>query len=159
MLNLTDKNKNMQYKVPQDVQREDTIVGPITLKQLIILAVGGGLAYAIYIQLSAIYFAQIWLPPVLIISAITLAIAFLKVHDLPFYEFLMNLIEYNLLGRKRIWIQGSGKPFIPPYEKEKKEEKSKKEIKKKEPKNISELSAVLDSHGEIKNNKEKNGTS
>ena len=42
----------MQYKVPQDVQREDTIIGPLTLKQLGILGVGGGIAYGIYISLG-----------------------------------------------------------------------------------------------------------
>lgn len=153
MIELTDKNKNMQYKVPQDVQREDTIIGPLTLKQMIILAIGGGIAYALYIQLSSIYFAQIWLPPVIIVSAITLAFAFLKIHDLPFYEYLMHFIEYNLLGRKRVWIQGSGNPFVPPYQKDKKEEKEKKAFKKKETKSIAELSAVLDTHGETDINK------
>lgn len=31
----------MQYKIPQNVQIEDKIVGPLTLKQLIICGVGG----------------------------------------------------------------------------------------------------------------------
>ncbi len=152
MIELTDKNKNMQYKVPQDVQREDTIIGPLTLKQMIIIAVGGGIAYALYIQLSAIYFMQIWLPPVVIVSAITLAVAFLKIHNLPFYEFIMHFIEYNLLGKKRVWVQGSGNPFVQPYQKDKKEEKEKEVVKKKETKSLAELGAVLDTRGETELN-------
>ena len=35
----------MRFKVPQDVQREDTIIGPITFKQLIIMIIGGGIGY------------------------------------------------------------------------------------------------------------------
>ena len=86
----------MQFKVPQDVQREDTIIGPITLKQMVILGIGGGLAYGIYIGLSKSYFIEVWLPPVVIISGITLAFAFLKIHSLPFHIFLMNFLGFPL---------------------------------------------------------------
>lgn len=136
----------MQFKVPQDVQREDTIIGPITLKQMGILGIGGGLAYSIYVTLSKTYFIEIWLPPVAIISLITLAFAFLKIHQLPFHEYLMNMIEYNVLPKKRMWIQGGGYPFIPPASEEKKQEDKKikqAQVAEKE-KSIEELSAVLD---------------
>ncbi len=139
----------MQFKVPQDVQREDTIIGPITLKQLTILGVGGGTAYGIYISLSKTYFMEVWLPPVVIISAITLAFAFLKVHSLPFHIFMMNFIEYHLLARKRIWIQGAGYGFIPPFESEKKKEKKLETANKtdKKQQSLEELTKVLDTHG------------
>lgn len=138
----------MQYKVPQDVQREDTIIGPLTFKQMIILGVGGGIAYAIYAQLSATYLIQVWLPPVLIISVITLAFAFLKVHDLRFYEFLMHFIEYHLLARQRIWIQGTGNSFVPPYQALEKTAKATAVKEAKDTKSIAELSHVLDTLGE-----------
>lgn len=138
----------MQFKVPQDVQREDTIIGPITLKQMGILGVGGGLAYAIYVTLAKTYFIEIWLPPVAIISLLTLAFAFLKIHQQPFHEFIMNLLEYNILPKKRIWIQGAGYPFIPPYDEaadKKKAEKIAKEAATKAPqKSIEELTAAID---------------
>ncbi len=148
MIELTDKHKHMQYKVPQDVQREDTIVGPLTLKQLIIVAVGGGISYALYVQLSAIYFAQIWLPPVLIVSAFTLAVAFLKVHDLLFYEFLMHFIEYHVLPKRRFWIQGTGDSFVPPYQPAKTIKKEKSGEKKEKSRNLAELGKLLDSGGQ-----------
>lgn len=139
----------MQFKIPQDVQREDTIVGPLTLKQMIIIGIGGGLAYGIYVSLSKTYFIEIWLPPVAIISIITLAFAFLKVHSLPFHEFLMNFIEYHLLPRERIWIQGTGTPFVSSLEK-KKEKQIKTILEKDESgqtKSLKELTKVLDTHG------------
>lgn len=139
----------MQFKVPQDVQREDTIIGPITLKQLAILFIGGGTAYATYISISKTYMIETWLPPVVILSAITLAFAFLKVHSLPFHIFLMNFIEYHMLARKRIWIQGAGYGFIPPFESEKKKEKKLEAVKKMDrtQKHLEELTKVLDTHG------------
>ena len=136
----------MQFKVPQDVQRKDTIIWSLTIQQLIICFVGGGIAYALYIQLSKAYFMEVWLPPVVIISAITLAFAFLTIHNLPFDEFLMHFIEYHMLPRKRFWIQGTGAPFIPPFDEAKKKAKKAqplKDLKKK--KSLAELTQVLDS--------------
>jgi len=138
----------MQFKVPQDVQRKDTIIWTLTIQQLIILGIGGGIDYAIYIQLSKTYFIEVWLLPVVIIAAITLAFAFLKIHSLPFHEFLMDFIEYHMLPRQRSWIQGTGTPFIPPFEEKKKTEKvqPKKELKKQ--KSLAELTQVLDTRVE-----------
>lgn len=138
----------MQFKVPQDVQREDTIIGPITIRQLIILGVGGGLAYAIYVSLAKTYFMEIWLPPVAIISAITLAFAFLKIHGLKFSTFLMCFLEYHMLPRNRYWIQGSGYPFVPPPEEKKKQEIVKSDTTTKKRKSLAELTQVLDTAGE-----------
>lgn len=138
----------MQFKVPQDVQRKDTIIWSLTIQQLLICGVGGGIAYAIYIQLSKTYFMEVWLAPVVIISAITLAFAFLTIHNLPFDEFLMHFIEYHMLPRKRSWIQGAGAPFIPPFDETKKKTEKvlpKKDLKKK--KSLAELSQVLDTGG------------
>lgn len=137
----------MQYKVPQDVQREDTIIGPVTIRQLIILGIGGGITYAIYVSLAKTYFLEVWLFPVVLTGGLTLAVAFLKIHSLPFHEFLMNFIEYHILPRNRFWIQGTGTPFIPPFE-EKKEQKPVAQAAITKPqKSLSELTKVLDTHG------------
>ncbi|MFH1284199.1 MAG: PrgI family protein [Candidatus Peregrinibacteria bacterium] len=140
----------MQYKVPQDVQREDTIIGPITLKQLIILGIGGGIAYGIYVSLATTYFIEIWLPPVGLVTALTLAFAFLKIHNLPFHVFLMNFIEYHVLPRKRIWVQETGTPFISSIQKEmdKRAAEARPEKEQKSTKSIEELTKVLDTYGE-----------
>lgn len=141
----------MQYKVPQDVQREDTIIGPITLKQLAILGGGGAVAYVIYVSLVKIYFWQIWLPPVVIVAGITLAFAFLKIHSLPFYKFLMNFTEYHILPRQRIWIQGTATPFISSFDQTKEVKKEKKpKVEEIKQKSLEELTSIVDTHGESK---------
>lgn len=138
----------MQFKVPQNVQREDTIIGPLTLRQMIIVGAGGGVAYAIYVSLAKTYFMEIWLPPVAIVAALTAAFAFLKVHNLPFHFFLMYLLEYHLLPKKRIWIQGTGIPFISPFERiqEKKVDDESQKVTKKTTKSLNELASVVDSY-------------
>jgi len=137
----------MKCKVPQDVQREDTIIGPLTLKQMGILGFGGGIAYALYISLAKTYFMEIWLPPVAIVSMITLAFTFLKIHDLPFHKFLMNYIEYTLLPRQRVWIQGSDTHYKKFNMDPPKTIKKKTTENKKPKKTIEELTMAVDNHG------------
>lgn len=137
----------MRFKVPQDVQREDTIIGPITLKQLGILGVGGGIAYAIYVSLAKTYFMEIWLPPVAIVTCITLAFAFLKIHSLKFHIFLMSFIQYHILPKKRTWIQETGNPFISSFDYIKDKKKETKALEQKQTKSIEELSEVVDAYG------------
>lgn len=140
----------MQFKVPQDVQRADTIIGPLTWKQLIILAAGGGVCYAIYVGLAKDYFMEIWLPPIIIVGGLTAAMAFLKIHDLTFERFLLCFLEYHLLPRKRIWKKGQAEPFVSFIQRRAEDEKLKKaqtvKMDQKSQKSIKEMSKVLDTY-------------
>jgi hypothetical protein len=140
----------MQFKVPQDVQRADTIIGPLTWKQLIILAAGGGVCYAIYVGLAKDYFMEVWLPPIIVVGGLTAALAFLKIHDLTFERFLLCFLEYHLLPRKRIWKKGQAEPFVSFIQRKAEDEKLKKaqEVKKeqKSQKSIKEMSKILDTY-------------
>lgn len=98
----------MQFKVPQDVLRPDKIVGFLTLRQLVIVAIGGGIAYSLYIILSKQYYVEIWLPPVFFISVITLAFAFFKFHDILFEKLVLIFIEYKFRPRTRTWQKMAG---------------------------------------------------
>jgi hypothetical protein len=93
----------MQYKIPQDVQRADTIIGPITFAQLGISLVGGALGYAVYISLAKTYYWYVWAIPVGIIAIVTIAFAFVKVGDMTFGRFLLYLYEYVFVPRDRVW--------------------------------------------------------
>lgn len=120
----------MQFKVPQNVQMEDKIVGPLTLKQLIIIGAGGGVAYLVHAILSRAYYWELWAPPVFIIALLTLIVAFVKIYNLSFGKFMLLFIEHNLLPRQRKWVKASGdiplkKPIeIPSKKKKRPQEKS-----------------------------------
>ena len=144
----------MQYKIPQNVQIEDKIVGPLTLRQLIYLGVGGGLAYAIYTILASKYFIEVWLPPVAIITIITLAFTFLKINGIKFSRWILLIIAYFYNPRKRVFIMGAGDNYNATIfaKKEKIEEttddaKDKAARDKERLENIGEISKVLDSYG------------
>ncbi|MBA4336853.1 hypothetical protein C0416_03715 [bacterium] len=148
----------MQSKVPQNVQMADKIVGPLTLRHMIILGAGGGLAYLIYVILARTYYWEVWFPPVFIISLITLAVAFLRIYNVSFSKFLILLIESLMIPRKRVWKKADAEVIItgtlvkPKINKQqnvdKKGLKDAQTIRK-----IKNISEVLDNYGKNINNK------
>ena len=140
----------MQFKVPQDVQREDRIVGPLTLKQLIICGIGGSAAYAVYVQLGKNYTLITSLPPTIIVAGITMVFAFVRPLDMSFTQWLLRWVEFALVPRERVWVQGSADPLPimmaavkkPSKEDKKAEQKAESVVDKH--KKLAELSKLLD---------------
>lgn len=102
----------MQFKIPQNVQMEDKIVGPLTLKQLIIVGIGGGIDYFLYVSLAKVYVLVVWILPVAIIGILTLLIAFVKIQGMTFIQYVLSALEFNFIPRRRIWTQGAGEVFV-----------------------------------------------
>jgi len=99
----------MQYKIPQNVQREDTIFLNVTFKQLLILLVGGGISYSIYIILAKSGQSQVTAgAPAIFLAFVTLAVAFLKIRDMNFLEAVLYYIEYSMKPKIRYWKMGAG---------------------------------------------------
>ena len=132
--------------MPQNVQRADQIVGPLTWRQLLILGAGGGACYAIYVSLAKTYHIEVWLPPVAIIGILTAALAFIKVHGLKFEIYLLALIEYHMLPKKRVWKKGQAEPFISFAQRKVKETKAPVKTRTKTKKSFKELAQILDTH-------------
>jgi len=81
-------------KIPQNVQVEDRLIGPITLRQVFICLIGGGMSFVIWnIMKSAgmvtiIHFALSWIPFV-----IAAAFAFIKFKNLSLLRIILLMIE------------------------------------------------------------------
>lgn len=137
----------MQFKVPQDVQREDRIVGPLTFRQLVICGIGFTLAYTVFTIVGRDYELITALIPVGLITIITIVFAFANPLDLPFERWILFLLESKILPRKRFWLKGTGDPsrmsYIPPVISAKPvPQKKDTELSKK--KSLEELSKILD---------------
>lgn len=145
----------MQYKVPQNVQMEDKIVGPLTLKQMIILGAGGGVAYVVYIALARTYYWEVWIFPVLVVILITVLFAFVRLYNLSFSRFILLFLQHLLIPRQRIWVKKSGDvEFQEILTKEsanadkKTGEKSERSVETM--KKLKDISSVLDNYGKTK---------
>lgn len=88
-----------QFVVPQFIDVEDKILGPITVRQFIIMLVGGGMCFVAYKLADFILFVL----EAAFISLITFVIAFIKINGRPIHYFLLNLIQTSMRARLRIW--------------------------------------------------------
>jgi len=80
----------MQYQVPQFVDIEDKIVGPLTLKQFLYLAFAGALIFVFWFLFNFYVWIIISVP----ITALASAFAFLKINDRPFVYFFLSFVRY-----------------------------------------------------------------
>ncbi len=89
----------MRFQVPQFIEVEDKIFGPLTIKQFIYLVGGGGFAYILKALLPS-YIAYLLIPPVIIFA---LALAFYKVNEKPFINVVEAAFMYVIGNKLYIW--------------------------------------------------------
>lgn len=89
----------MQFKVPQFIDIEDKVFGPLTFKQFAYLAGGAGLAYLSMKFLPGII-ALVLVPA---FAGFALALAFMKYNDKPFIFTVEAFIRYYLRARLYLW--------------------------------------------------------
>lgn len=89
----------MQFTVPQFIDVEDKIFGPITVRQFIIM-----LVTALLIALSyRLFDFALFIVAGLFLFTIGTTFAFVKINGAAFHFFLLNLIETLKKPRLRIW--------------------------------------------------------
>lgn len=89
----------MRYKVPQNIDMQDRIVGPLTMIQFIEAVVGGGLAYSVFSTIPG-FFGTLF---GILIALFTLAVVFLKINERSFTQFLLSLVQFLMNPKKRSW--------------------------------------------------------
>lgn len=89
----------MQFSVPQFIEVEDKIIGPLTLKQCLYLLAGGAIIAFFW------YFFKFWLFIIIAIpvGALTFALAFLKINGRPFGQVLLAFIVFATKPKLYLW--------------------------------------------------------
>lgn len=88
-----------QFIVPQFIDIEDKIIGPITTRQFIVM-LAGFLLVAIYYK---IFDFSLFITLGLLTLLITGIFAFLKINGRPFHYFVLNLFQTLKRMRLRVW--------------------------------------------------------
>lgn len=98
-----------QYKVPQDVEADDKLLGPFSFRQFVYLLIAAGLI-ALAVALFQIFplLAIIPLPPVLLLGALALPLK----KDQPMETYLAAIVSYLLKPRTRTWNPGQRESTI-----------------------------------------------
>ena len=97
------------YKVPQDVEADDKLIGPFSFRQFVYLLIAGGLI-ALAVGLFQIFpiLAIIPVPFVLFFGALALPLK----KDQPMETYLAAVISFYLKPRNRIWKPGQKESAI-----------------------------------------------
>jgi len=89
----------MQFKVPQFIEIEDKIIGPLTLKQFLYILGGFGVLAVLWFYLELGLFIAIAIP----IAAFVLGLAFYKVNGRPLVYILGSVIKYLIKPKLYLW--------------------------------------------------------
>lgn len=90
----------MQYAIPQFTEVEDKLIGPLTLKQFLILLLAGGVILLFYSILRfSIFFFLFSFP----FAVIGLALAFGKFNGRPMLSYLGSFIDFFSKPQSRIF--------------------------------------------------------
>ena len=94
----------MEYQVPQFIEVEDKIVGPLTLKQFIYVAGAGGLCIIFFVYLPIIFAFLLSIPVVAFAAALT----FYKINGKSFIEILEAGFNYYVSAKFFLWKHEKG---------------------------------------------------
>lgn len=89
----------MKFQVPQFIEIEDKIFGPLTFKQFVYLAGGGGLCFIIY-NLFPVFITIILIIPIALLSA---GLAFYKLNNKTLIEIIEYYFKYTLANKLYVW--------------------------------------------------------
>lgn len=126
----------MQFQVPQ-IDVEDKIFGPLTLKQFLYLATGGVIIFVALMFFELAFVILIGIP----IAAVSAAFAFLKYNGRPLPRIILSMLTFSASPHTFIWKK-SAKPT--PKAKEKRTTQEPTYIPKLTESKLKELAWSLD---------------
>lgn len=89
----------MRYEVPQFADIKTKIVGFLTVRQFLYVAVGSTIVYILFKSISLFWTFVFGLP----IAGLAGALAFAKVNGAPFEEFLVHALHFGIRPKFYIW--------------------------------------------------------
>lgn len=136
-----------KFTVPQFIDTEDRILGPITVRQFVLLMVGALMLFLGYRLILNLTYFIIWTIFWLVSIGVT---AFMRINGKPFHFFLLNMIETIRRPNTRVWDKHLTHSQIKQlaFQKIDNEKKEIIPVKKKVRRStISELSLIADTGG------------
>ncbi len=89
----------MQFQVPQFIEVEDKIVGPLTLKQFLYLAAAGGLSFMLFFYVQFL----LWLVFSIILTGAAVSLAFVKINGRPLIRIILSAISFYWQPQTYVW--------------------------------------------------------
>lgn len=99
----------MNFQVPQFIEIEDKIFGPLTFRQFVYIAGGAGICFLAWVYVPFHFLALFFILP---IAAFSAALAFWKVNNRPFILIVEATFRYLFTKKLYIWKR-SAQPISP----------------------------------------------
>ena len=90
-----------QFVVPQFIDVEDKIFGPITTRQFIILLTAGLLLFIIFKLADIVLFIFL----AVLLGGLALVVAFVRINGQSFHYFLLNIVQTIRRPSRRLWYK------------------------------------------------------
>jgi len=92
----------MRFTVPQFIERETPIVGPLTFRQFLIIGVAGGIVFFLYFSIGKTSFLLFLILAITLMS-VSLALAFLQIGGRSLLTILGNFLRFSLSSKTYLW--------------------------------------------------------
>ena len=89
----------MRFTVPQFIEHEAKIVGPLTFKQFIFIGIAVGICFIFYFTLPFTYF----LMASMVLVGAAMGLAFLKVNGKALPVLLFDFLKFSMAPKMYVW--------------------------------------------------------
>ena len=89
----------MQFQIPQFIEIENKIVGPLTLKQFLYLAVAAAIGFALYFVLAF----WLWIMVTAVLTAISVSLSFVKYNGQPLPKIIIYAFGFFWGPKFYLW--------------------------------------------------------
>ncbi len=96
-----------QVTVPQFIENEDKIFGPVTVRQFIIMFLSAILTYLLYKMLTL----ELFILCALLLNGAAGIIAFMTINGQPFHFFVLHVLQSLKRPSLRVWHRQEYKPL------------------------------------------------
>jgi len=92
----------MRFQVPQFIEHEPKVIGPLTFRQFIYLGVPGAIAFFLYFLAPF----PVFLAASVLLGGIGFVFAFIKIGGRNLPSILLNIVSFTLAPKRYIWKKG-----------------------------------------------------
>ena len=89
----------MQFQVPQFIETEDKIIGPLTIRQFIYVAIAAGISLVLYLTVKT----WLWFVLSLPVVGLGVTLAFFKINGRPVHKVLLAGGEFLWRPQTYVW--------------------------------------------------------
>jgi len=139
----------LQYNVPQFIDKQDRVIGPLTIKQFMFLVIGSVLAGLMWPLTPNLVVFLIVAAPIIVIAIL---FAFVKIRGQTFTTFVINVVIFFLQPQLFLWSRDpdSHSEIIvrKSIKKTSKKEATASQDKQFSQQRVEEIAWVLDTYGQ-----------